>query len=222
MGGTVRGVTEGYRVIAIEDVEPLSVVGGTLDWRPLRRTLGVQAFGINAYTAAEAGRDVVEEHSEEGLGHEEIYLVLSGRATFRLGGDEHDVPAGSLVYIADPSVRRHAVAAEAGTMVLAIGGKPGSAFTPSAWEHYFAADAPARAGDFQRAYELAAAGLEEHPDNSALLYNIACYSAMLGRSDEAIEHLRRAYAADPDNVRAWADGDSDLDGLRERPDWPLS
>ena len=218
----MRDVAEGYRVIAITDVEPLSVVGGTLDWRPLRRTLGVRAFGINAYTAAEAGRDVVEEHSEEDLGHEEIYLVLSGRATFTLGDDEHDVPAGSLVYIADPSVRRHAVAAEAGTTVLAIGGKPGEAFTPSAWEHYFAADAPARAGDFQRAYEIATAGLEEHPDSPALLYNAACYSAMLGRSDEAIEHLQQAYASNPDDVRVWAEDDSDLDGLRGRPDWPLS
>src|SRR5436305_10363271 len=75
-------VSEGFRVIAIADVEPVSVVSGTLDWRPLRRTLGVRAFGINAYTAAEAGRDVVEEHTEETLGHEEIYVVLSGRATF--------------------------------------------------------------------------------------------------------------------------------------------
>ena len=115
-------MTEGFRVMAIEDVEPLFVVGGTLEWRPLRRTLGVQAFGINAYTAAEAGRDVVEEHTEEGLGHEEIYVVLSGRATFTMGGERVDVPAGSLVYVADPAVRRQAVAAEPNTTVLAIGG----------------------------------------------------------------------------------------------------
>lgn len=217
----MRGVTEGYRVIAIEDVEPLSVVGGTLDWRPLRRTLGVQAFGINAYTATEAGRDVVEEHSEAGLGHEEIYVVLSGRATFTVGGETLDVPAGSLVHLADPAVRRQAVSAEPNTTVLAIGGKPGEAYTPSAWEHYFTADAVARQGDVERAYGLAMAGLEEHPGNGALLYNAACYSALAGRGDEAIEHLRQAYAADPENIPGWAEGDSDLDGLRERPDWPL-
>ncbi|MDQ6820706.1 MAG: hypothetical protein M3076_10305 [Actinomycetota bacterium] len=37
---------------------------GTLTWRPVRRTLGVRAFGCNAYTAASTGDDVVEPHSE--------------------------------------------------------------------------------------------------------------------------------------------------------------
>ena len=215
-------MTEGFRVMAIEDVEPLFVVGGTLEWRPLRRTLGVQAFGINAYTAAEAGRDVVEEHTEEGLGHEEIYVVLSGRATFTMGGETVDVPAGSLVYVADPAVRRQAVAAEPNTTVLAIGGKPGAAYTPSAWEHYFAAGAAAQAGDFDRALELTNAGLEEHPGNGALLYNGACYLALAGRADEAVEFLHRAYEADPERVGEWAADDSDLDSLRERPDWPVN
>jgi quercetin dioxygenase-like cupin family protein len=139
----VRDVTDGYQVLAIGDVPPLAVVNGTLQWRPLRRTLGVSAFGINAYTAANAGDDVVEEHTETGLGHEEIYLVLNGRATFTVNGETSDVPAGSLVHLADPALKRHAVAAEPNTTVLAIGGKPGEAFKPSAWEHYFAADAVA-------------------------------------------------------------------------------
>ena len=51
----VREVTDGYRVLAIDDVSPLAVVNGTLQWRPLRRTLDVRAFGINAYTAANVG-----------------------------------------------------------------------------------------------------------------------------------------------------------------------
>ena len=212
---------EPYRILAIESVETLPVVGGTLAWRPLRRTLGVRAFGINAYTAAEAGDDVVEEHTEAGLGHEEIYVVMSGRATFTLGGEAHDVPAGSLVHIADPSVLRHAVAAEPGTTVLAIGGKPGEGFRPSAWEHYFAAGAAAHQGDLERGYQLAMAGLDEHPEHPGLLYNAACYRALAGREDEAVELLGRAYAADPEGVREWAEGDSDLDSVRSRPDWPI-
>ncbi len=58
-----------YHMLAVDEVPPLAVVGGSLQWRPLRRTLGVRAFGINAYTAAAAGDDVVEDHTEEGLGH---------------------------------------------------------------------------------------------------------------------------------------------------------
>ena len=212
----------GYQVISIRDVEPLAVVDGTLEWHPLRRTLGVRAFGVNAYTAAEAGQHVVEEHTESSLGHEEIYVVMTGRATFTVDGETHDVPAGSLVYLADPGLKRHAVAAEPNTMVLAVGGKPGQAFEPSAWEHYFAAGAAAADGDLDRAYAMTVAGLEEHPGNSSLLYNAACYRALAGHADEAMELLRQAYAADPDLVREWAPGDSDLDTIRDRPDWPLS
>jgi quercetin dioxygenase-like cupin family protein len=214
-------MSRGYQVVSIGDVESLSVVDGTLQWHPLRRTLGVRAFGINAYTAAEAGQHVVEDHTETSLGHEEIYVVLAGRATFTVDGETHDVPAGSLIYLADPGLRRQAVAAEPNTTVLAVGGKPGEAFRPSAWEHYFAAGAAAAGGDLDRAYALTVAGLDEHPDNSSLLYNAACYRALAGHGDEAIELLKQAYGIDPDLVRQWAPGDSDLDSIRDRPDWPL-
>jgi quercetin dioxygenase-like cupin family protein len=217
----VTTVTDSYQVLAIGDVQPLAVLNGTLQWRPLRRTLGVRAFGINAYTAANAGDDVVEEHTETSLGHEEIYLVLNGRATFTVNGETVDVPAGSLIYLSDPALKRHAAAAEPNTTVLAIGGKPGEAFTPSAWEHYFAADAAAKKGDLDGAYELLMTGLAEHPGNTSILYNAACYRALAGRGDEAIELLSQAFAGDPDGVRTWSDGDSDLDSIRDRPDWPV-
>jgi hypothetical protein len=213
-------MSEGYTVLAIDQVQPLSVVAGSLQWHPLRRALDVRAFGINAYTAAAAGDELVEDHTEGSLGHEEIYLVLSGRATFTVNGETSDVPAGSLVHLSDPSLRRHAVAAEPGTTVLAIGGKPGEAYRPSAWEHYFAAGAALDGGDLERAYQLTVNGLVEHPDNLVLLFNAACYRALAGRADEAIEFLTRAYQVDADQVRELA-GDSDLDSIRERPDWPL-
>ena len=116
---------KGYEVTSLTGIE--SVKGpGTLQWTPLRKHLGITAFGINAYTATEAGQDVVEEHNEERLGHEEIYVVVSGRATFVLDGDEVEVPAGSAVFLRDPKVKRYARAEEPGTTVLAVGGKPGS------------------------------------------------------------------------------------------------
>jgi hypothetical protein len=212
---------QGAQVVKIADVGPIPVVGGALQWHPLRKTLDVRAFGINAYSAAEAGAEVVESHTESDLGHEEIYVVLTGRATFTVGGEQHDVPAGSLVHIADPDLQRQAVAAEPGTSVLAIGGKPGEPFRPSAWEHYFEAGAAAAAGDPQRAYTIAAAGLVDHPDHPALLFNLACWGALAGHPDDAIAMLNRALAVAPDRTRAWAADDADLDSLRERSDWPL-
>src|SRR3954464_1549750 len=107
------------RVLKIDEVEGIPVLG-SLVWKPIRRPLGVTAFGINAYTAANAGDEVVEEHTEEQLGHEEIYVVISGHATFTVGGEEVDAPAGTLVYLDDVTQKRHAIATEAGTTVLAI------------------------------------------------------------------------------------------------------
>jgi tetratricopeptide (TPR) repeat protein len=201
----------GYEIVSLADLE--SVPGpGSLRWTPLRKHLGVTAFGINAYTAAEAGQDVVEEHTEERLGHEEIYVVVSGRATFVVDGQEREVPAGSAVYLRDPSIKRFARAEEPGTTVLAIGGKPGQ-HEISAWEYFFAAYAKADAGDFDGALGELEAGLAQKPDHPALLYHRACILSRAGRLEEARDVLDRALAGDPE-LRRWADEDEDLAPLR--------
>ena len=208
-----------YEVVHLDELDRFPVDDEGLLWRPVRRRLGITAFGTNAYTAEQGTERVVEEHHEQD-GHEELYFVASGRATFVLGDDEIDAPAGTFIY-AEPGTKRGAVATEPNTTVLAIGGKPGEAFTPSAWEHYFAADAVAKGGDLDGAYDLLMAGLAEHPGNASILYNAACYRALAGRGNEAIELLSQAFAGDPEAVRNWAGADSDLDSIRDRPDWPL-
>jgi hypothetical protein len=66
--------------------------------------------------------------------HEELYVVLRGRARFVVDGEAHDAPAGTLVAVLDPAAVREAVAEEEGTVVLAVGARPGVAFEPSPWE----------------------------------------------------------------------------------------
>ena len=201
----------GYEVISLTGVESLPGPG-TLRWTPLRKHLGITAFGVNAYTATEAGQDVVEEHSEERLGHEELYVVVSGRATFVLDGDEVEVPAGSAVFLRDPAVKRYARAEEPGTTVLAVGGKPGQ-HEVSAWEYFFAAYPKADAGDHDGALAEIDAGLAAKPDHPPLLYHRACLLARAGHVDEARPYLERALELDPD-LRRWADEDEDLQALR--------
>ncbi len=204
---------KGYEVASLTGIE--SVQGpGTLRWTPVRKHLGITAFGINAYTAAEAGQDVVEEHSEERLGHEEIYLVVSGRATFVLDGGEVEVPAGSLVFLRDPKIKRYARAEEPGTTVLAVGGKPGS-HEISAWEYFFTAYAIAET-DLDGAIDELNAGLAEKPDHPPLHYHLACINARAGRLDEARRQLERALELDPE-LKSWADKDEDLAVIRGDP-----
>lgn len=201
---------KGYEVASLTGVE--SVKGpGTLRWTPLRKHFGITAFGLNAYTAAEVGQDVVEEHTEERLGHEELYLVVAGRATFVLDDEEVDVPAGSAVFLRDPMVKRYARAAEPGTTVLAVGGKPG-AHEVSAWEYFFAAYAVADEDPDAALAELEA-GLAQKPDHPALHYHRACINARAGRLDEARKALDRALELDPE-LQKWADEDEDLAALR--------
>src|SRR5512134_2412989 len=151
-------MAKGWQSVRLEEIEPIPVVGGKLLWRPVRRTLDIGAFGINAYVAPAAGGDVVEEHTEQSLGHEEIYLVLTGHATFELDEETLDAPAGTIVFVRDPAVKRHARADEPGTSVLAVGGPRDKAYEPSPWEHWFAAERHRSSGDFDAMADEIAAG----------------------------------------------------------------
>jgi tetratricopeptide (TPR) repeat protein len=205
------------KTIRIDEVEPVPVVGGELQWRPLRRTLGIGAFGINAYTA-NAGGLVVEEHDETGAGaghHEELYIVVTGRATFTVDGEEIDAPVGTCVFLDDPTERRAARAAEDGTTVLAIGGERGAAFEVSPWEFAFAGAPAWDAKRYDEAKALLLEGLEVHPGNASLLYNLACAEALLGEREAALEHLGEA-VQNP-RFRQFAETDSDFDSLRDDP-----
>ena len=209
----------GWNSLRLDEIEPIPVVNGTLLWRPVRRTLDIGAFGMNAYVAPEAGSDVVEEHTESALGHEEVYVVLRGRATFTLGDETLDAPAGTVVFIRDPAVKRHARAEEPGTQVLAVGGPRGGAFEPSPWEDFFAAEPYRTAGDYDAYAAALAAALEKRPDHPATLYNLACAEALAGREDDALAHLRRALESKPE----WAEmaqKDEDLASVRDSPGWP--
>jgi tetratricopeptide (TPR) repeat protein len=206
-----------FEVARIDELESLPGPG-TLRWTPLRRPLHITAFGMNAYTATEVGQDVVEEHTERALGHEEVYVVLTGRARFRLGDEEHDAPAGTLLFIRDPSVRRGATAAEAGTTVLAIGGKP-SSHEVSDWEYSFAAYGHLKEGDSERGLEVLHEGIGAKGERPRLLYDLACFESLAGLRDEAIEHLVRAVELDP-QYREYAADDSDLDAIRNDPRFP--
>lgn len=126
-----------YQVAHIDDIEPVDpnpYIEGA--WRRIRHHFGIEAFGTNAYTANEAGQIVIEDHDEKTAtgGHQELYFVHSGRARFELDGETFEAPAGTLVFIGDPAVRRVARAEEPGTTVLAFGAEPGVPFQVSEWE----------------------------------------------------------------------------------------
>lgn len=102
-------------------------------WAPIRHHLDVGAFGINAWRGKD-GDEVIKRHTESESGQEELYLVLGGRATFTVDGDEIAAPTGTIIYITDASAERVAFANEDGTVVLSIGAPRGSTYEPSGWD----------------------------------------------------------------------------------------
>jgi quercetin dioxygenase-like cupin family protein len=208
-----------YGFAALRDVESLRTRHG-YDWHSIRHRFDVRGFGVNANVAVEPGV-IVEEHDEthgDG-GQEELYVVVSGHATFTLDGQEVDAPAGTLVFVRDPAVKRAAVAHEAGTTLLCVGGRPGQPFRVSTWEYSRRAVERVEAGDPEAAVRIMEEVVAERPDDSRALYDLACFESLAGRNEQALEHLRRAFEREP-SLREHARTDSDLDPIRDDPSFP--
>jgi tetratricopeptide (TPR) repeat protein len=211
-----------YRVTSLDDVPRQAHVEGS-DWLRVRKALDVRAFGVNVY-GADSGKRVIEEHDELGSAagrHQELYLVLRGHARFELDGDEHDAPTGTFVFVRDPTVRRGAHAEEDGTLVLVVGGNPGTPYEVSIWEE--AADAYPywQDGDYATAVRILRSVADKHPEVGLIQYNLACAEALNGERDQALEHLGRATALE-ERWRKAAREDPDFDAIRDDPRYELA
>ena len=109
-------------------------------WIPIRHGLGIETFGMNAYRR-NTGEAVVPEHDESASGAPELFYVATGHATFSIGGEDVDAPAGTCVWVTDAAAVRTATATVDGTLVLAIGAaRPGEAYAPEGWESRYLED----------------------------------------------------------------------------------
>ena len=152
---------------------------------------------------------MIEPHDEQGDGsghHEELYIVMTGHAAFELDGEAIDAPAGH-ARLRPPRAaprRRRRVAED--TTILVIGGKPGAAGPPSPFEYWYLAEPAYRAGEYERAYAIAAEGLEHYPDNAPLQYQLGCYAARAGRLEDAPRAHRASPSSCSPKAREWAAG----------------
>jgi tetratricopeptide (TPR) repeat protein len=199
-----------YETARIADLEDAS------GWSPIRRSLDVRAFGVNAWTAREEGAVVIPEHDEEPSGHEELYVVTCGSATFTVAGAEVDAPAGTILFVRDPAITRGAVARVAETTVLAVGGRPDAAYRPRAWETNAQVFALLDAGEHAEAKRVLMEALDVYEDRGNLLFNLACAEAQLGETEKALEHLRAAIRERP-ALADYAWEDADLEPIRSDP-----
>jgi tetratricopeptide (TPR) repeat protein len=203
-----------YEVTHLDEIDELD--DGRSPYRPVRHHFGITAFGINAWTARDAGDRIINEHDEsEPDANEELYLVLRGRAVFELDGEPVVAPAGTFVFVR-PGVKRTAVAEEPETTIVALGGTPGKAYEPDGWELWEPLRPLYEAGDYAQAADRGRALVEAHPQYAGVLYNVACCESLAGRKTDAIAHLRRAVEMS-EQSRAYAKDDPDLDPIRDEP-----
>jgi tetratricopeptide (TPR) repeat protein len=204
------------RVTRIDPSDAIAVAGGL--YQPIRRQLDLRSFGVNAYFA-QAGEQLIETHDETGAGsggHTELYVVFSGHAIFTVDGEEVDAPSGTLVSVPDPRSKRSAKATTDGTSALVVGAPVENTMPVSPFEFWFIAEEPYKAGDYDTAIAIVSAGLDEHPDHPTMLYQLACYHALAGHREQALDCFERSCAGSP-KAKEWQAGDTDLDAIRDDP-----
>jgi tetratricopeptide (TPR) repeat protein len=206
-------MSDGYTILTLDEVETAQHRGSNLI--PVRHALGFQPAGVNAWIA-DSGGQLIPPH-EEDSGNEELYVVVRGRATFTVGEETADAPAGSLVFV-PPEVYRTAEAEEDGTIVFAVGGTVGEAFNPGGWDSFALADSYRQAGRLDEGRAIMEQLIAAKPDYWATTYNAGCFEALAGNVDAAFEHLRRAKELDTEGESTqYFREDSDLDPIRDDP-----
>ena len=76
----------GYEILSLDDLDRVPHRGSGQVLRPLRRRLGFRAFGVNVWSAGAQGDKLIPPHQEDS-GHEELYVVVRGRALHARRGD---------------------------------------------------------------------------------------------------------------------------------------
>jgi len=183
---------------------------------PVRESLGIHSFGINAFTPGEDGM-LVNDHDEAGSGQEELYIVLDGKVAFEVDGESIDARPGTLVYVGPESPRK---ATGEGT-VLVVGATPGEAYHGVDWGEAWPFHSESMKAYSEQRYadalEAVRGALEHMPDHAGLNYNYACFATLAGdTSDDTFAHLRRSVELRP-QFREDARRDDDFAAARDDP-----
>ena len=105
-------------------------------WIPIRHHFGIETFGINVWRGRDDGT-VISEHNHAEDGEPELYYTIEGHATFTVDGEEVDAPAGTCLWLNDPSTTRSATG-DKDTLVLSVGaGVPGQTYAPAGWDSHY-------------------------------------------------------------------------------------
>ena len=116
---------EGVTIRRREDLER------TGNWLLVRRSLGVDAFGVNLVEIPPGER--IPEHDETARDQEEVFLVLEGSPSLVVDGREIEAPAGTFARL-DPHLSRTMVNhGDDPAAVLIVSAPRSSGYEPLEW-----------------------------------------------------------------------------------------
>jgi uncharacterized cupin superfamily protein len=101
-------------------------------WQRLNDAMGVNAFGLNAIVC-EPGEQFDIAHDEADTGHQEVYVVVSGRAEFTIGDQRIEAGPGTVVSAPDPAATRSYRALAPDTRIVCVGAAPAGASGFGEW-----------------------------------------------------------------------------------------
>jgi uncharacterized cupin superfamily protein len=112
-------------IVALDDTER---TGG---WHLVRRSLGLEAFGLNVVRIAPG--DSIPEHDETGRDQEEVFLTLAGSPSLVVEGEAHPLPQWSFARL-EPELTRTVRNDGADEAVVLIASAPcRSGYEPMEW-----------------------------------------------------------------------------------------
>jgi len=82
---------------------------------------------------------------------------------------------------------------------------------------YLGSPALVRLGDRETALQWTRQALAMDPEDTGVLYNVACNFATLEQADESLDCLDKAISAGGGSYKAWMDNDPSLDPVRDHP-----
>jgi mannose-6-phosphate isomerase-like protein (cupin superfamily) len=101
------------------------------NWQLVRRTLELQAFGINVVEIPSG--EQIPEHDETGRAQEEVFYVISGTPTLVIDGEEHAVRAGTFARLDPEHIRTVRNDGDEPASVLIVSAPTSSGYEPMSW-----------------------------------------------------------------------------------------
>ena len=204
-----------YAVARLDDIAEQS--DGRCPWRPVRHHFGITSFGANAWTGrtSATGSSTSTTRMSRAATRSSTSSCRAAPCSSSTASGWTRLPAPSS--FARPGVKRTAFAEEPETTILALGGTPGEKYEPHGWEFWAPMAHLYESGEYAELADRLGEVVAEHPEYADLFYNLACCESLAGRTDDAIEHLRRSIELSPERSRALAQDDSDFDAIRDEP-----